>query len=182
MIVDSLVAKGYDARRLVTENNDVKLSTRAERANAICRAYGAKNVLLVSVHSNAAGGDGKWKSAGGWCAYTSPGTTRADALATEIYKAAEKHLADYISGFSTAKLKGEYDSKQRPVRTDYSDGDPDYEANFYILTKTICPAVLTENLFQDNKSDMAYLLSAEGKRKIADAHVEGIISFINKQA
>ena len=28
-----------------------------------------------------------------------------------------------------------------------TDGDSDYEANFYVLKNTKCPAVLTENLF-----------------------------------
>lgn len=177
-IVADLKSKGYDAELLVPETNDVSLATRAARANAKCAALGTKNVLLVSIHSNAAGGDGKWKTAGGWCAYTSPGTTKADALATEIYKAAEKHFSGYISGFNAKKLAGDYDSKQRPIRTDYSDGDPDYEARFYILTQTRCPAVLTESLFQDNKADVAFLLSDDGKKRITDLHVEGIINYL----
>lgn len=180
MIVADLKSKGYDAELLVPETNDISLAMRAARANAHCTRLGTQNVLLVSIHSNAAGGDGKWKTAGGWCAYTSPGTTKADALATEIYKAAEKHLAGYISGFNAKKLAGDYDSKQRPIRTDYSDGDPDYEAKFYILTQTRCPAVLTESLFQDNKADVAFLLSVDGKKRITDLHVEGIINYLKQ--
>lgn len=181
LIVEGLTERGYDARRLVTEPTDISLGERARRANAICDANGTKNVLLVSVHCNAAGADGKWKSAGGWCAYTSPGTTKADTLATFLYESAQNRLANYIAGFSTAKANGNYDGKQRPIRTDYSDGDPDYEAKFYILTKTKCPAVLTENLFQDNKADTTYLLSTEGKRTLALAHIEGIIAYIKAQ-
>jgi N-acetylmuramoyl-L-alanine amidase len=44
---------------------------------------------------------------------------------------------------------------------------------------TSCPAVLTENLFQDNKDDVAFLLSDEGKKKIVDIHVQGILKYIN---
>ena len=51
--------------------------------------------------------------------------------------------------------------------------------NLYILKHTHCPAVLTENLFQDNKDDVDFLLSAEGKKKIVDMHVKGIIDYIN---
>ena len=36
------------------------------------------------------------------------------------------------------------------IRTDMSDGDRDWEEDFYILRKSWCPAVLTENFFMDN--------------------------------
>lgn len=42
----------------------------------------------------------------------------------------------------------------------------------------ICPAVLTENLFQDNKEDVDFLLSEEGKQLITKVHVDGILSYI----
>ena len=77
------------------------------------------------------------------------------------------------------KKSGAYDSKQRPFRTDKTDGDRDQEANFYVLRKTICPAVLTENLFQDNRSDVAFLLSDEGKKAIENLHIAGIRSYID---
>ncbi len=66
------------------------------------------------------------------------------------------------------------------IRRDYSDGDPDWEENFYILSKTKCPAVLTENFFMDNKEDIAYLTSMEGKQNIVNTHVEGIIQYIKE--
>ena len=40
------------------------------------------NVLLISIHCNAAGRGDRWLSARGWCAYTTRGNTRADALYT----------------------------------------------------------------------------------------------------
>jgi N-acetylmuramoyl-L-alanine amidase len=45
---------------------------------------------------------------------------------------------------------------------------------------TKCPAVLTENLFQDNKKDVEFLLSEKGKETIVNLHVEGIINYINQ--
>lgn len=171
-------AMGYDARILVPEDKDVSLGERCRRVNEICNKVGSSNVLLVSVHCNAAGGDGKWKSAGGWCAYTSPGQTKADILATHLYESAKTALADYIADFPIRKMNGDYDSKQRPIRTDYSDGDPDYEARFYILVHTKCPAVLTESMFQDNKADCDFLLSAEGHNAIVNLHVNGIERYI----
>ena len=43
---------------------------------------------------------------------------------------------------------------------------------------TNCPAVLTENMFQDNKEDVDFLLSEEGKQMITYIHVNGIIDYI----
>lgn len=177
-----LKAKGIDARRIVTEETDVPLGTRASRVNAICRQAGKQNVILVSVHSNAAGGDGKWKSAGGWCVYTTPGKTKADDLATELWNAAQSELKPYAELFKVLQKAGEYDRRQVPFRADWSDGDPDYEANFYIIRKTICPAVLTESLFQDNRADVEFLLSEAGKAAIVNLHVNGIINYLNKFA
>lgn len=177
-IVKELRSQGYDAELLVPETTDIGLTTRANRANAFCDKLGAKNVCLVSVHCNAAGGDGKWKSAGGWCVYTSPGQTQADYLATDLYNAAEVALKPYADTFPVLKGEGHYDSKQKPFRSDWSDGDPDFEANFTILTKTKCPAALTESLFQDNKKDVEFLTSPLGRKCIIDLHVEGIKKYV----
>lgn len=157
-----------------------ELSWRVKYVNNLCSKYGTSNCIYVSVHVNAAGADGKWKTAGGWSIYTSPGVTKADSLATCIYEEAEKSLSSYIKNFAIEKANKVYDSKQRPLRSDYSDKDPDYESNLYVLTKTRCPAVLTENLFQDNKADIKFLTSNEGKEKIVELHVNGILKYINK--
>lgn len=179
-VVKKLRAEGYDAELLVPEDTDISLTTRAKRANAFCDKFGAINVCLVSIHCNAAGNDGNWKLAGGWAVYTSPGQTKADNLATDLWNAANKYLKDYIEIFDVMKEEGHYDSKQKPIRADWSDGDPDYEANFYILTATRCPAALTESLFQDNKKDVEFLQSQIGRNAIINLHVEGIKDYVNK--
>ena len=38
--------------------------------------------------------------------------------------------------------------------------------------------MLTENLFQDNKADVEYLLSEEGVRSIVQLHYKGITDYI----
>lgn len=177
-MVAELKAKGYDAERIVTEETDISLGERCRRVNAICNKIGTANVILISVHVNAAGSGGVWRSAGGWCAYTTRGVTKSDAIATKLYEAAEVSLAAYAEALEAGKKTGLYDSKQRPFRTDYQDGDADQEADFYIIKNTKCPAVLTENLFMDNKTDMAFLLSEAGRKAIVDLHVNGIINYI----
>ena len=134
--------------------------------------------IYVSIHVNAAGSEGKWMNAGGWCAYTSSGKTKADALATKLYEAAQVELSDYAKALDAGKETGAYGANQRAFRTDYSDGDPDQESNFYVLAHTSCPAVLTENLFQDNKTDVAFLESEKGRKAIVALHKKGIINYL----
>ena len=154
-----------------------ELSMRVRLVNDLCKTY---DCIYVSVHLNAAGADGKWHGAGGWCAYTSPGKTKADNLAECLYDAAISNLREYVDIISTGKLRGEYTDKQTPIRMDKSDGDRDLEAAFYVLKHTSCPAVLTENLFQDNKRDVQYLLSDAGQHAIERLHIEGILNYIKK--
>ena len=157
-IVSELAKQGFDAERIVTEESDIRLKERCRRVNALCDELGTNNVILVSVHCNAAGNGSQWMNARGWEAWTSVGGTIADKLATCLYEEAEKE------GFK--------------IRKDMTDGDPDKEGNLYILKHTKCPAVLTENLFQDNKEDVAFLLSEQGKESITRVHVKGIIKFL----
>lgn len=158
-IEHELKAKGYDVQRIVPEQNDVPLPERARRVNEVCGRFGTANVIFISIHCNAAG-NGQWLNARGWSAFTSKGQTKADILANHLYASAENVLAGH------------------KIRKDMSDGDPDWEEGFYVLRKTKCPAVLTENLFQDNKEDVAFLLSEEGKDAIVKLHVDGIVSYL----
>ncbi len=159
-VVARLNARCYDAERIVKEFTDVALAERARRVNEVCGKLGTKNVILVSIHCNAAG-NGEWLNAKGWSCYTSVGQTKADKLADCFYQVADEKFAC-----------------QRKIRKDLTDGDPDWEAGFYMLKKTKCPAVLTENFFMDNKDDVAYLLSAEGREAVVSTHVDGIIKYI----
>lgn len=159
-IVTILKSRGYDSELLVPEDDDISLSERVRRTNAHCQAFGKSNVILISLHLNAAGDGTKWMNATGWSCYTCKGHTESDRLADCLYKAAEQIL------------------KNQVIRTDYArDGDADWEENFYILRHSLCPAVLVEQFFMDNKKDLAYLLSDEGKRNLIDVIVSGLESF-----
>ena len=153
-----------------------ELTRRVRYVNQLCAHRHTERCIYVSIHVDAAS-SGEWKNAGGWTAYTSPGRTRSDILATYLYEAAEKHLAGYAAKMEEGKKKGLYGSNQKPFRKDTSDADPDTEANFYVLVRTKCAAVLTENLFQDNKADVAFLTSEEGKKAIVALHKEAILRF-----
>ena len=62
-----------------------------------------------------------------------------------------------------------------------SDGDSDWEEQFYILRKSMCPAVLTENFFMDSQSDLEYLQSRAGKQAVVDTYVEGIVEWLESR-
>ena len=159
-IVADLKDRGYNAQLLVPETQDIPLSERVRRINAHCQTLGKHNVILVSIHVNAAGNGSQWLNASGWSVYTCKGQTESDRLAGILYEAAIKNFPG------------------RRIRTDFSDGDPDWEEGFYILRKSLCPAVLTENFFMDNHSDLEYLQSRAGKQAVVDTHMEGIVEWL----
>ena len=117
-----------------------------------------KYVFLISIHLNAAG-NGSWMSACGWTGWVATNAGQASRkLAQLLYCEAEK-----------LGLKG---NRSVPKEKYWS-------ANFYILKNTKCPAVLTENMFQDNKDDVEFILSKDGIDKLTTVHVEGIRAFVD---
>lgn len=157
-IVSRLKEKGFDAERIVTEENDISLAERCRRVNSVCDRLGAKNVILVSVHCNAAGNGSQWMNARGWSAHVSMNASmQSKAFARSLIEAAEKE------GLKIRK---------------YAPQVPYWSQNLAMCRDTKCPAVLTENLFQDNKEDVAFLLSEAGKETIVSLHVKGITNHL----
>jgi len=176
-LAPKLQKEGYNVILVTPEDMDIPLASRVTRINQQTRKYGSGNCLMVSVHCNAAGNGDKWMSGRGWSIWTTPGQNNSDKLATCIYEAADelmKKERDYLNTF-----KGQ--SVQKPIRTDFSDKDADYEANFYIIKGANCPAVLTENFFQDNKEDVKFLESERGFNFVVNTHLQGIKKFIESK-
>lgn len=152
-----LIQKGYDCIIDIEGDEELSLSTRCNIVNSCCRRYGAKNCLYVSIHVNAAGSGG-WANARGLSVYAyTNGSLASKQLAKTLYE----------EGASKG-LKG---NRSVPASKYWT-------ANFYVLKYTNCPAVLTENLFQDNKEDVAFLMSPQGRKAIVDYHVNGIIKYL----
>ena len=157
-IVMELKDDGYDARLIVTEENDISLAERVQRVNYICRKEGTSNVILVSIHSNAAGADVKWHSARGFSAHVSLNASdKSKRLAKFLWQRAIEY-----------GLKGNRCVPQEMF----------IAQNLYILRHTVCPAVLTENLFYDNQEDLEMLQSQQGHDKIVLAHLRAIRDYI----
>lgn len=159
-VENELKRKGYDVMRIVPEEEDISLITRCRRVNAVCREAGKENVLLVSIHCNAAGIGEKWMNARGWSAHVANNaSTNSKRLACALIEAAE--------------------AEDMKIRR-YSQTAPYWRQNLAICRDTNCPAVLTENLFQDNREDVEYLLSERGKAAVTALHVNGIINYIRR--
>ena len=139
-------------------DKDIALSERAARANKFCKEYGKNYCLFISIHSNAAGNGSQWMNARGWSCYTSKGETVSDEYAEIFMKCA----IDVLTPLNQKVRK--YSAKK------YS-----WEDNFTVLVKTNCAAVLTENMFYDNKQDLEFLKSEEGKNAIVQIHVNAIL-------
>jgi N-acetylmuramoyl-L-alanine amidase len=158
-----LVMNGIDTILLVPEDKDILLSERVKREKKITKEAkkAGKETCLISIHINAAGGDGKWKTATGWSGWIAQDASeKSKQLAQLLYEQAEEF-----------GLQG----NRCVPSTKY------WTANFTICTDTSCPAVLTENLFQDNKEEVDFLLSEEGKQIIIDLHYNAIKKYIEQE-
>ena len=106
--------------------------------------------------------------------------TRANALYTEsskqailvsIHCNAAGNGSAWMSAHGWSVFKGVTVRKQAGGRNYWIQ-------NLYICKHTRCPAVLTENFFQDNKEDVDFLLSEKGKQCVTDITVEGILNYL----
>lgn len=137
-----------------------ELALRVNEVNSLCDRYGKNNCLYVSIHVNAYGSDGKWHDANGWQVCVSPNSSiKSKILADKLFDAAVQHV----------------DRTRQP-----SPKQKYWEQSLYVLNRTHCPAVLTENLFMDNKNDAQWLLSDAGKHEIERLHLEGILSYLKE--
>lgn len=163
-IVDRLIVEfdklGIKAVKLVPEDTDISLSERVRRANKIYKDN-EKQAILISVHCNAAGSGSKWMNATGWSVFIAQNASNnSKRLAKDLYEEAER-----------LGLKGNRSVPKEKY----------WVKSLAMCRDTNCPAVLTENLFQDNKEDVAILLSEEGKQKIVDVHINGVLKYLNKE-
>lgn len=153
-VVEGLIKHDIDADLLVSENNDIPLIERVKR----CNIFNPKETILVSIHVNAAGNGKSWMNARGWSVYVSDNSSSRSKI-----------LSDYLA-------QSAYECGLK-VRKQYGDR-PYWTNNFYILKYSKCPAVLTENLFMDNKDDVKFLLSEEGFDKLVELHINGILNYL----
>lgn len=142
------------------EQRDISLQARVQSANR------HRDGILISCHSNAVGSviKGPSQAANGIDIYTYYGESGADPIASSIWQS--------------------FKDNQNALRVrsgDWSDGDPDCEAGFYILRKTIMPAVLGEIGFFTNLHDAQYLAELQNHEEIAACYWYGVRDFVGVQ-
>lgn len=144
------------------ETNDIPISTRCTRVNNICKQIGAKNVVLVSIHNNAAT-NGSWGTAKGFSVFVSKNASSNSKKLASIFT--DEGVARNMMG-NRAIPACKYWTWSWTVN------------DIGILKGTACPAVLTENGFMDNKEECDYLLSEQGKQSYVSLHVAAIEKYI----
>lgn len=152
-----LAEKGIESVLLVPEERDISLRERCVRANALWLRH--RNAILVSLHSNASGNGSEWGDANGWSVFIARNASReSQMLARCLFRRASDHNL-LGNRFSPPELFN--------------------RANLAICRDTRCPAVLTENMFHDNRADAAFLASPEGIETIVALHAQGIDDYFN---
>ncbi len=140
----------------VVQNRELRY--RVGKVNELCRKLGAGNCIYVSVHVNAAGGGKKWNKASGFSVFVSLNASESS-----------KCLA---RSFTSLALERSLCGNRSIPKAKY------WSKNLFVLRETLCPSVLTENLFQDNKADVDFLLSDEGREAIVRLHVDAIEEYL----
>lgn len=146
---------------LVPEDKDVSLGNRCLRANTVYknfRQYGY-DCLFISIHVNAAKSDGKWHDARGCTAWV---YTNGSAKSKKI-----------------GNIYGTVAEEMNLTGNRYIPECKYFTANYYVLKNTDMPAVLIEHNFMDNKEDVEYLLSEQGRKELINWHIKSILEYIN---
>lgn len=156
-IIPMLEAKGYNVvcTVLPSDFRDISLKQRVEFENHLFDKDKG-NTLFISIHSNGHSND----QAHGHEVFTSPGTTKSDVLATYWMETMEEVLPGL---------------KRRP---DWSDGDADKEAYFYVLTETYSPAILIELGFHTNQEDVRMMRKPNFNKTIGEILIKTIEKYI----
>ena len=122
---------------------------------ALANGLGAD--IFISLHCNSAENE----NAKGYEIWTSPGDTLGDRLATCVYEEIAETFPDM------------------PGRVDYSDGDPDKEARFYVLLHTEASACLIEMAFISNAEDALLLADVAWQESYARAIARGVNNYFS---
>lgn len=129
------------------------LPERVERAN---KKQSDLPKIFVSVHANA----GPAPTAESWVAATIRGA--------ETWHAQNSAKGQKIAAVFQRHIVAKTGLRDRGLKTTAL-------TPLYVLQKTIMPAILTENGFYNNKTEVADLMKSDFRQKVADAHVDAIM-------
>lgn len=153
-IVELAKPLGLECHMLFDSDSDLALSQRVEIANRC----DPRTTVLVSVHSNASGNGSCWMNARGFSAFVAPNASATSRMLARIL-VEEAHLAG-LAGNRAVPPQGYW------------------TASLAVCRDSLCPAVLTENLFHDNIDDLRILQSQAGVDLIARIHLEAFLKLL----
>ena len=153
-----LTLRGIPNYYLTSGVVDKALYLRVDEVNDIAASDYDKH-LLISIHHNAADNP----KAKGFEVYTSVGESDSDIYANKLCRLFEQNP----------------DLNFRPLRK--GTDQLNKERNFTIITKTICPAVLTEFSFMTNQGEFDYMVYGNGIRDEVNLLTEWCEWIVNHQ-
>jgi N-acetylmuramoyl-L-alanine amidase len=145
LLLGAILNERFDV--IYTRRDDTFVSL--ERRAMIANDAGAD--ALISLHCNS----GPTGQGDGFEVFTSPGETPSDKLAVDLFTA-------YAAYFPHLRK-----------RMDLSDGDVDKEANFTVLTRSRCRAVLFELEFIHTPVGVHFLTHPANQARMAEALATG---------
>lgn len=158
-IAEELGERGIPYALITPEKDDTPLKTRVYRANELHKQC-KDGTFLISLHSNAAAGNG-WHNARGMQVCVSQNASQnSKRLARCLYTS--------------------WEDKGMRVRKCNGDVSPWWSQNLAICRDTNMPAVLLEMFFHDNRADVAWAMSVEGKALLVNAIVDAILKYLGQ--
>lgn len=155
-----LKKEGFETYILVPEDTDVSLSNRVLRANTVYKNFKRISlnweIVLISVHVNASPEKG-WSKASGLTTWVSENASKKSRILASLIQVLAKD--DGLTGDR------------------WIPAENYFKSNFYICKNSVMPAVLVENMFMTNKSDVEFLLSEEGCDKLVQVYIDALKSY-----
>ena len=154
LLENCLLEDGHEVK--LTRNNwEEEETDDLSYRTALANNWGTD--IFISLHCNSAENE----NAKGYEIWTSPGDTLSDMLANCIYGEIAEEFPD------------------RPRRNDYSDGDTDKEARFFVLIHTEAPASLIETAFISNSEEASLLADVAWQERYARAIARGVNDYFS---
>ena len=138
--------EGIECENVVNSEHDVPLATRVLRANT--RHTADRRCRFISIHAN------------GW----GDGATFNLAHGASVFHYMTSRVGKEMAAALLKHVVQETGLKSRGVQANMS------WANFYVLHKTVMPAILSENGFMTNLEDATNLMKDDFRQKVALAH------------
>jgi len=154
LLIEEMERQGFNTLDLVDTPLDKSLEYRCDRTNMMSTMTD-KELVYISIHSNAAGSDGNWSSARGISIHIHPNGSKNT-----------RYMAECLS--LTMKTEFKDLTKWRGIK----------ENNFKVLRDTWCPAILLEVGFHDNKEDAELMLTDDWRNAFVYSVIEACMMYI----